>query len=54
MAPRPGRIRKPSPREDIRAAGLALLEQGESNNDVAARCGVTGRTVERWKAAISA
>jgi len=54
LAPRPGRIRQPSPREDIRAAGLALLKRGESNQDVAVRCGVTDRTVERWRAAISA
>ncbi|MCE3552833.1 helix-turn-helix domain-containing protein [Pseudonocardia sp. RS11V-5] len=47
-------MRRPSPRDDIRAAGFALIAQGESTQDVAARCGVTDRTVERWRAAISA
>ncbi|WP_372476614.1 WhiB family transcriptional regulator [Pseudonocardia terrae] len=54
LEPLKGRVRRPSPRDDIRAAGFALIAQGESTQDVAARCGVTDRTVERWRAAISA
>jgi WhiB family transcriptional regulator, redox-sensing transcriptional regulator len=36
-------------RDDVRAAGLALLEDGVPVADVAARLGVTVRTVERWQ-----
>jgi hypothetical protein len=54
LEPVRGRVRRPSPREDIRAAGVALIARGEATQDVAARCGVTDRTVERWRAAISA
>jgi adenine-specific DNA glycosylase len=37
---------------DTRANCLALIEQGETPRDAAARCGVSQRTVERWRASL--